>query len=134
MAGSYDENIRIYKLSFVLENLSFCENKLKVDQCQLKTTIKIDGSGIWRIKKLPTRSTLLISGMYAGAYMLWWKQHPPGATFEHKLIRIDAKCKDEQSDDKEDRELIYDIACDDRERLIICISFYNRVIYYYRKI
>lgn len=134
LAGSYDETLRIYQLSMILETDAVGESQLKVADCQQKKTIKIDGSGIWRIKKLPRGSNFLISGMYAGSYMLSWNEQPPEVSLDYKLSRIDAKSKDMESDDKEDKELIYDTACDEHMRLFVCVSFYNRVIYCYRKL
>jgi len=109
LCGSYDENLRIYKMKIALGQVDL----------SLQKKILIPDAGIWKTRSF--EGLRLVAGMYAGAIIT--------NSADEEIVSVLSKFDDGDSNHTNQQDLIYDTVVDKSFTRILVASFYKKVIY-----
>lgn len=111
--GSYDENLRKYRLKYDAQTMETC--------LSLESVINIPGSGVWRIRSA-MHGTCLVAGMYSGLHAI--------DTEKNEILTSKSWENKDKTTSSEDKELIYDATIlSETMTTIAATSFYTKSLY-----
>lgn len=126
LVGSYDEQLRLYRLGIELD--SNFKSKLELQQAQLLKSIHIQGGGIWRMAtSTPYNQFVLLSAMYSGVHAIHFQSNDP---IEFSQTKLSSESSDAGGDlEPQTEQLIYGLACNHSMTQIVYASFYRKCLF-----